>query len=715
MRQYDMKKRISFLWVIGIVSFLAACAPQNGLRPQEGAVSASEHEQLFFEAEDLFQNQRLDDAKAAYQRYLQNYPRERWAPAALMKIAQIQQQAGLTDEAATAYSRLISDYPDSPFAVDARLDLAQIRLTNGDFSVVIQMLSEIQEERLQDSQKLRTELLMGQAYLASGNAADAFYHYYSAHQASPPTTDSSILAGLKEAVRELNAEEIGFFLSTVQEPSIRAELQFELAKRQVQTGQYEEALKSLAEFKAAYPDREYAPEVLQLADQINRHAEFEPFTLGCLLPLSGNYSAYGSRALKGIEYALSVVSSRPGAPPFRLVVEDSNGDATQAIEAVDKLVDAGVGAILGPMITAEAAARQAQVRGIPIITMTQKESITETGDYVFRNFITPQMQVEAIVSYAIGELGFHSFAILYPDETYGITFMNRFWDAVIGYGATVTAVESYNAKITDFAEPIKKLVGLYYPVPREFQRIHSPIVQQPETEAINQASILGVFSLFSGPARRLMGRWSEPELNKPFEYSPDTSRRLPVTDFDAIFIPDSPKVAGLIIPQLAYYDVRHVRLLGTNLWHAQRLIDMSRQYIQGALIPEGFPSESTSEEVQQFTKGYQQVFGEPAGFIEANAFDSATILFDILRQPDVKFRSDVRQALVRRGPFGGVTGRTLFDQLGEAQKEPSILQIRGSTFVEMHRKLPRPQKVAAHLSFSTATRPSPPGSGASTP
>jgi len=51
--------------------------------------------------------------------------------------------------------------------------------------------------------------------------------------------------------------------------------------------------------------------------------------------------------------------------------------------------------------------------------------------------VQPKMQVEAIVSYAIEVLGISRFAILYPDDKYGTTFMGLFQDEVEAYQGEV--------------------------------------------------------------------------------------------------------------------------------------------------------------------------------------------------------------------------------------------------------------------------------------
>ena len=67
------------------------------------------------------------------------------------------------------------------------------------------------------------------------------------------------------------------------------------------------------------------------------------------------------------------------------------------------------------------AAKEAELQKIPIITLSQQDNIPEVGDFVFRNFLTPRMQVSALVSYAINNLLVDRFAILYPREKYGTT------------------------------------------------------------------------------------------------------------------------------------------------------------------------------------------------------------------------------------------------------------------------------------------------------
>ena len=58
--------------------------------------------------------------------------------------------------------------------------------------------------------------------------------------------------------------------------------------------------------------------------------------------------------------------------------------------------------------------------------------------------------------------------------------MHLFWDAIQDMGGKIAAIESYDPELTDFAVPIKKLVGLYYKVPKDLE-IELEIIPEEES------------------------------------------------------------------------------------------------------------------------------------------------------------------------------------------------------------------------------------------
>ena len=54
-----------------------------------------------------------------------------------------------------------------------------------------------------------------------------------------------------------------------------------------------------------------------------------------------------------------------------------------------------------------------------------------------------------------------------------------------------------------------------------------------------------------------------------------------------------------------------------------------------------------------------------------------------MSRSDIKYKSDLKNALINMDIFCGVTGPTVFDGNGDVVKKLYLLQIRGNKFVEL--------------------------------
>ena len=653
---------VCFLLILG------ACATKPTVPTDPLAVSAEDN--LFIAAEEMFAAEYYPEALDAYRSYVDQYPERPLAPAALMKIAKINSSLGNYEEARRAYMRLISEYPRSSFNPYAQVGILYAYYQEANYPEVIERASDVLRSVDSDFHVFQTYALVGDAYMALEAPANALKYYLEAWQRATEFEQDSITQKIKASITQLDSAQILRLIDEMDEEAPRAYLMFQLGINYAMEERYDDALIALENFLDRFPEHENAPWAEDLIEQIKQSALFNRYTIGCLLPLSGAYQAVGYRALKGIELALDRFSIRTDGPPMNIIVKDSGGNPDQTRMAMQELVNEKVAAIIGPIVTAEVAAAAAQEHKIPIITLTQKDNITSIGDYVFRNFITPEMQVNALADYTTATLGLNRFAILYPDENYGITFMNLFWDRLIENGGKVVGLEAYNPKHTDFADPIKKLVGLYYKIPEDLKEVDDYSAEEDERLLDAHAD-----------SNQLFGPDNGDENNKRKNEKEDEPEAI--VDFDAIFIPDSPKAAGLIIPQLAFYDVKDVYLLGTNLWHSNTLIKMASQYVQGAIMPDGFFAGSAAPAVQDFVKTFEDTYEEKPGFIEAIVYDSAMMLFNVLIQPDLRFKSELKNGLINLADFSGITGPTYFDENGEAQKQLYLLSVKGRRFVEL--------------------------------
>jgi len=654
--------------IFSIIPLFWSCAAQTTVAP--GTDGTGKGAALFARAEESLAAGAYDEALALYIQYTQSSQNELLVAAALMKIGFIHESKREYEQARLVYQRIPAEYPTSSFVQDALVAELSTYYHQGRYPDVIRLAPAVMQRLSTNLYILKVYAVTGDAYLATDSVIDAIDSYVRAREHATDAELQPILDKLKEAIARLDTADLAILVNHPDESLPMDFLMYQLGLNYALEEKYDDALNILAEFIQRHPENRNRFLVESLIEEIKKNAVFEHQTIGVLLPLSGPYERFGFRALKGIELALAQYSSQGDNPPINISVKDSGADPDKTIVALEELYQEQVAAILGPIVTSEIAGREAQKMGIPIITLTQKDDIPKIGDKVFRNFITPKMQVEAIASFTVESLGLYRFAILYPDENYGRTFMNLFWDELIKLGGEVVGVEAYDPKQTDFTDPIKKLVGLYYEIPEDLivedvmtEDEFPPLIPEEDEETLIEEDL----------------------DNNPEQAEEEQEEEEPaaIVDFDGIFIPDSPGLAGLIVPQLAYYDIKDVYLLGTNLWHSDTLIKMAHQYVQGAVMPDGFFAESSRPVVQNFVAEFRETYQEKPDFIEAVVFDSAMILFHAVSRPYIRFRNEIRDELLHLDNFPGITGITNFDETGEVQKRLHLLRIIGKRFVEL--------------------------------
>jgi len=648
-----------------VLLVISACA-RIPVSVKEAALPPLEAERLQ-KAEELSQRQAYQEALTIYQDHLERFPRGPHGDTILMKIGTIQMNLGSYTLSRQAFYRLLDEHPESSLAADARFSIILTYYQEEKYAEAVKYAGLALRYAPTTPQKIRIYNLMGHGYSAAGQCQEAVGSYMKAYQLAPERERSDILGNVKALIPSLTESELNSLIKQYGEGALGGDLRLQLAKVYASEDRNDEALHALSEFVRLFPDHEELESAETLRETIQSRALVDRFSIGCILPLSGAYETFGRRALTGIELALSEFNTPGHGSPVELLIRDSKGDFSEAVLAVESLaLQDNVIGIIGPMITSESAAFRAQALEVPIITLTQKSDMTKVGDYVFRNFLTASLQVKAVVGYAVEDLGIRKFAVLYPDEPYGISFMNEFWDRLIMHGGEIVGIESYEPEQMDFAEPIKKLVGLFY-----------PRVEEPPGEETTEEAADGLTENPTEPPDEIAPRKHQ---------SPDggeDKELKPIVDFGAVFIPDSYEKVALIAPQLPFYDVNNVLLLGTNLWHSDKLIETARNYVQGAIVPDGFFADSDTPRVQDFVKRFIEIFGVSPGFIEAQAYDTARILFELVNRPDVRSRIGLKRALLNLRDFPGVTGLTAFDENGDADKQIYLLKIRGSRFVQI--------------------------------
>jgi len=651
---------------------LSACRHEIPLPPPEAPGPPAD--QLLSRADKLCAQKRPELARPLYQDFLARNSKAREVPAVLMKLAAIDSSAGRHALAQNWHRELLARFPGSVYAPDARVGLLQSYLDAGSPRALLREAPGLLATAGSDTERSRILALEGRAALEAEAPAQAFGYYGQAAAMAPESAQAELAGSMARAAALFSDADLAVAGHESSGCISRTVATWESAGRLARAGRFKEAAARLQEVQDACPGSPLAPETEARLARVLQMASFRPDVLGCLLPLSGPYARFGESVLAGAELAVSLHNLAHPGRELSLLVEDSRARAADADRGLLALADQGAALVVGPMVTAESVGDLARELGIPAVVFTQKDLNLAEGGFLFRNYLTPRLQAEALVSYFTDVLSLSRFAVLYPEDDYGRTYMNAFWDAALERGGILTGVEPYPPGQTDVGDPIRRLVGLFYERPEEPG--DSPTVWE-ELDA--QARAARQQAALDRGLEPLDDPDQESEVSgKEGEEEPDA-----VVDFQALFIPDVPQQAGLILPQLPFNDVTGVLVAGTNLWHSPTLVDLAGRYGRGALCPDLFWAGSRDPLVAEFVARFQEAFGREPGVMEALGFDTVRMALAALSQEGVTSRKALRDALVNMGEFRGVTGRTSFSENGEARKTLFLLKATSKGFVEV--------------------------------
>ncbi len=354
--------------------------------------------------------------------------------------------------------------------------------------------------------------------------------------------------------------------------------------------------------------------------QIEARRRVDAKAVGAVLPLTGRHSVVAQRTLRGLQLGLGIYG--PQTSDLKLAIVDSEGNPDTARRGVERLVteDYVVG-MVGSLLsrTALPVATKAEELGVPSIALSQRSGLTEIGPTVFRNALTSEIQVRHLVHVAMSDLGLKKFAILFPNDPYGVEYANLFWDEVLSRGGEIVGAQTYEPNETDFSGPIRRLVGTYYYEDRQSEY------------------------------KNVVRDWFKRQRSIRTRNAPPDNLLPPLVEFEALFIPDNLRALGQIAPMLAYLGVQDIRLLGTNIWNSPEIVRRGERHVEKALFVDALVHDSTASQ-NDFVKLYRQTFEQDPGLFEMQGFEAGVLIRQALRRSDGS-RSGLAQALSRFKQF----------------------------------------------------------------
>ncbi len=621
----------------------------------------------FLQAEYLFHSGDLSGAKPLYHSYLSNNSSGKSSYQALFRLGRIDQSNRSFSTAIRFYEILLQRFPESLLANSAEFNSAVCLYEMEDYVRAEVLFQKVLRSSPDRKRKWETIYHLAQIDGYRMNYEKAFTKL---KQVYAQTVNNEVRQQVVEVAENLIKEKIGSvqvatFISKLGNGFPVDLLLLKEISSFRESGDISSYMMSMEKFIEKFPNHSRKVEVEGWLNSIKRDIETK-IKIGVVLPLTGKLALTGQRVLQGIQLALNKLPS-PSRKKLTLEVRDS-GSYTLINEAISELAELpNVVGIIGPLLSdeVEVAGDIALQFHIPIFSPTaSSQGLVDKNPYVFRNALTREIQAKFLAEYSVNTLNLRRFAVLYPYEPFGLELKDVFVNEVEALGGEIAVVSGYERSQNDFKKQILHLGGLE---DDNLMKIAREIVLSSSTiEDFSDASVL------SRPVMD-MGHLSENDIEKlkvSLEFS-----------YDAIFIPGVYDKVGLIIPQLAFYNVSKVTLLGANGWNSQELVKLGGKYLKTVYFVDGYHLDSHQPEVRQFVQEFKTNFGEEPDYLSAQAFDAANIFINsILAGSDNRIKMHEKLKGVKN--FRGVTGKTTLLPSGDSEKNIFVLTVKRKKIVQ---------------------------------
>lgn len=162
------------------------------------------------------------------------------------------------------------------------------------------------------------------------------------------------------------------------------------------------------------------------------------------------------------------------------------------------------------------------------------------------------------------------------------------------------------------------------------------------------------------------------------------ARRILGAKPDAVFIPDYADRVALMAPQLVYFGVKDVTLLGPSSWNDDKLAEKAGAYLRKAVVVDGFFARAAESRVADFVAAYNDKYAEAPTLLSALGYDSVGMLARIAAAGNADSRAAIRRGLTLVRAYPGVSGETTLDLSGECRKTLFMLRVGDSEIEEMY-------------------------------
>lgn len=341
--------------------------------------------------------------------------------------------------------------------------------------------------------------------------------------------------------------------------------------------------------------------------------------IGANLELTGNSASYGTSAKNGIEMAVKEINDNGGLLGKKIEVSygDNRSEATEAANAMQKLLDDEVNFIVGPDTSSGALAcvstadQEKMLMISPFGTnpdITVDPATKQVRPYVFRGAFIDTFQGKVMADFAMKNLNAKKAAVYVDNSSdYSKGLETFFVQEFEKNGGTIVATEAYLQKDTDFKAALTSI------------------------KAANP---------------------------------------------DVIFVPGYYQEVGMIIKQAREMGITQP-IIGGDGWDSTKLAEIAgAANLTNCYFGNHYSSEDTSEIVQTFVNNYQKTYNQKPDAPAALAYDSVMILAQAIKDANSLDTEKVRAAMEKISNLSAVSGNITFNEFHDPVKSAVILTFK---------------------------------------
>ncbi|MDQ5968881.1 MAG: Receptor family ligand-binding protein [Patescibacteria group bacterium] len=226
----------------------------------------------------------------------------------------------------------------------------------------------------------------------------------------------------------------------------------------------------------------------QIGNKANK--DTSTIKIGTSLPLTGEAASYGEGILAAEQLAIKEINDAGGIDGrmLELIAEDDKCDSTgaaamQKLVAIDKVV-----AVAGLLCSSSAGSSVsiAQKAGVPVVMIASAPKLTQTGDYIFRNYPSDNFQGKFVAEYMFNTLKKTKVAVIYVKNDWGQGTQEVFVSRFKELGGEIVYLDGVSQSATDFRTTLTKM-KTFSP-----EAIYMPVYPTNAGPALKQISDLGI-------------------------------------------------------------------------------------------------------------------------------------------------------------------------------------------------------------------------------